>query len=213
MNDKKRLNRRGFLKLSIAAAAAAGLSHFRFLNLGGVKRAFAQGCDYGEEPDLCIPQQENIDICVPGSEPDICAPSGGDPDVCGGVDPDYYCSEPMSDVCDPAGSDPDLCNPMASEPDECIQLEDTDYACPVVGSDFCNASDPDLCIPWEYEPDVCDASSTDEPTAVDVESFNAASGSQPISWASAILGGMAAALTIFIAKFRSHSKEDESTKK
>ena len=69
--DGKKLGRREFLKLTIATAAAGGLSHFRFLNFGaGVARA--------QVP--CEPAGQDPDLCVSGQDPDICDPTNDNPD-------------------------------------------------------------------------------------------------------------------------------------
>jgi hypothetical protein len=45
---KKEIGRREFLKIALGSAAAAGLSHFRFVNLGGAGPALAI-----DVPDSC----------------------------------------------------------------------------------------------------------------------------------------------------------------
>ena len=45
---RKEIGRREFLRLLAGTAAAAGLSHFRFVNLGGAGPAWAQ-----IDPDEC----------------------------------------------------------------------------------------------------------------------------------------------------------------
>jgi hypothetical protein len=148
-----RLKRREFLKVTIAAAAAAGLSHFRILNLGGTGVALAAVCERGEDPDQC--DANSIDWCNPGGSgegaEDICGPDpspggtdmcpddspGGDGDFC-----DPQLQEP--DVCAPTVDppEPDVCNPGYLDPDVCI--EDT-------------TGDGDLCAPGSPDPDVCAA--------------------------------------------------------
>jgi hypothetical protein len=73
--EKEKLGRREFLRLLAGTAAAAGLSHFRFLNLGGGDVALANECTEGS-PDICVPGS-GADICTPPAYPDAC--NAGDP--------------------------------------------------------------------------------------------------------------------------------------
>jgi hypothetical protein len=157
MND-----RREFLRFVGAAAGAAGLCHFRFLNIG-----MAAG--------LAAPDQ----VCQPPNEPDLCNPGGGDPDECMLPDDvDYGCHFPNQDDCLPLQGDPDLCSPpfdpdlcepQIQDPDECWNTPiDQDICspdpsnpdqCPEVGGgadqDFCDLIlDPDVCDPFDIQPDV-----------------------------------------------------------
>jgi hypothetical protein len=149
MSDKK-MNRREFLKVVIASAAAAGLSHFRFLNFGGAMPVSAM--------DDCAPAMGIPDVCAPPDNADTC--------------PEPVVSEPGEDVCLPMGPDPadacfyvlpagtelDYCNPVQDQTDVCDThtTPNTDSCDPVTGAnDHCE---------WngvEYETDLCDATTTD----------------------------------------------------
>ncbi|MBN1872640.1 MAG: hypothetical protein JXA33_00280 [Anaerolineae bacterium] len=163
MSDKQ-LNRREFLKLVVAGAAAAGLSHFRFLNFDGVQPVLAdRECEpgSGEVPDQCIPLDGNVDWCVPdtaagGADPDYCQPTGDgtDPDMC----PDTSGSEPP-DICSLA-ADPDYCNPEKLEADTCDAVHGEPDIC--IGD---SEGDGDLCIPAAREADVCILPTEPEDTA------------------------------------------------
>jgi hypothetical protein len=156
MND-----RREFLRFLGAAAGAASLCHFRFLNIG-----MAAG--------LTAPDQ----VCQPPNEPDLCNPGGGDPDECIPPDDvDYGCIAPNQDDCLPLQGDPDLCSPPFDpdqcqppydDPDECWNTPaDQDICsidprnpdrCPEPGGgsdqDLCNLADEDVCDPFDILPDV-----------------------------------------------------------
>ncbi|HSN74585.1 MAG TPA: twin-arginine translocation signal domain-containing protein [Anaerolineae bacterium] len=157
MND-----RREFLRFLGAAAGAAGLCHFRFLNVG-----MAAG--------LTAPDQG----CQPPMEPDLCNPGAGDPDQCIPPDDvDYGCPAPNQDDCLPLQGDPDLCSPLwnpdqceppYNDPDECWNTPDDQDICspdPLnpdrcpepgggPGQDICepNLSEPDECDPFDTPPD------------------------------------------------------------
>jgi hypothetical protein len=178
----KPLDRREFLKLALASAAAAGLSHFRILNVGGPGVAYAGQC--GAEPqDVCNPPSAPDDCTVPTTDPDECKLLGGfDEDMCSGQpgDPDLACNPPTAaDACNPPG-DLDLCDTLVNEPDTCLPPDDLDsctpgdsddpdecnpptgnldYACDPVGGDICDppAGDPDWCDPWVGWVDECTA--------------------------------------------------------
>jgi hypothetical protein len=90
---KKEIGRREFLRLLAGTAAAAGLSHFRFLNAGGGGLASANDCTEAN-PDYCYYQSGDQDSCLgppahPDAcnsaepyEPDECRPDVGDADEC-----------------------------------------------------------------------------------------------------------------------------------
>lgn len=168
--DDKKLGRREFLKLAVATAAAAGLSHFRVLNFGGAGVAHAGSCAGDiENPDWCKPLIGFTDECVPPTDPDECQPMFNDPDLCSGQpgDPDYACwpfvtpdtctSLADQDLCDP-GQEPDECQPpddvdscslgYPNDVDQCGAPGDTDYGCTEAGGDTCSTTDADLCNPW-----------------------------------------------------------------
>ncbi|MBN1966328.1 MAG: hypothetical protein JW910_16890 [Anaerolineae bacterium] len=175
MFDKK-INRREFLKVVIASAAAAGLSHFRFLNFGGVLPVQARECENGEEPDDCVPGG-STDWCIPASS------GGGDADICALGDPmnPDMCPDDSpgghADICDPAlqPPEPDECWPEMNEPDTCaptatpkdpdICLGDTtgdgDVCIVEQDPDVCilgpetGGGEPDVCLPGALEADVC----------------------------------------------------------
>lgn len=169
--SKKKTNRREFLKAAIAGAAAAGLSHFRVLNFGGMATVLADNagcevgipdyCNPGEDPDICpdpnsatssdvcIPEQDEMDECIPMSEPDICDPVNPPPDTC--MPPD----------------DPDECEVPPGGPDTCMATPDDADICPDGGppvgdGDVCNETapnaNPDECIPAVGESDGCTTS-------------------------------------------------------
>jgi len=177
--DKRTTNRREFLKLLGASVAAAGLSHFQFLNLG-VRPAFAQDMRCADP---------NGDQCIPQVDPDVCIePFGGDGDVCGSLDPGGVdicgagspdeCNPPKSvaDICDE--QDGDICRPpddadacewlqtgQPEAPDKCEPPENPDV-CPDSGGDgdVCQPpADPDTCEPWMTppEPDSCNPAGGD----------------------------------------------------
>ena len=176
---KKEIGRREFLKIVLGSAAAAGLSHFRILNVGGAPSAgdqcgllrSADGWCIQEDlctpndpdgRDTCWPQEgdpdvcntEEIDVCMPPSDPDQCTVAG---------DPDYECATPGADTC--GTQNPDLCWPAhdrdqclppededncsEASPDECSAAGDPDYDCGE--GDSCQAQDPDLCAPDRSE--------------------------------------------------------------
>ena len=180
----KKLDRREFLKVVVAGAAAAGLSHFRFLNMGGADVVLARECEPGEDPDTCTPG--NTDWCIPasmdGGDPDVCAPTDDNPDMCPddspggdgdtclpGIDPDY-CNPNAMPV-----AEPDMCNPDTNDPDICLgdmPPGDRDVCDPAqneadvcIGDeegngDLCTAPDPDVCeVP--YNTDTCLVTGTD----------------------------------------------------
>lgn len=162
----KPMSRREFLKLLAAGATAAGLSHFQFLNFGGVNPVLADACappgvpDYcnpGEDPDICpdtnatssdvcIPEQEELDECLPAQfEADICDLADSDPDIC-----------------DESAGDPDVCEVPPGLPDTCKTAPDNVDVCPDGPNgdgDICNETAPqadaDECIPAVNEPDGC----------------------------------------------------------
>jgi hypothetical protein len=176
----KKMDRREFLKIVMASAAAAGLSHFRFLNFGGVLPVLADGCGHPAGIlDTCNDMM--VDYCNPGEDYDVCPdPNGGasSSDVCvpeqGEMDECAPPSEP--DICDPADSEPDICDPAAGLPDQCEvppggpdtcfpQPPSTADICPDGGEtaggdgDICSVTgendNPDECIPAVNEPDLC----------------------------------------------------------
>jgi hypothetical protein len=178
VTEENKLGRREFLKLTLASAAAAGLSHFQFLNVAASGGSPLDHCD-GIASDVCDPQNNNPDYkCTFGSDecrpdqgdPDLCAPGFGEPDECIEPlgDPDYRCPGPGQDFCEPQAGDPDLCNPP-EEPDECEPM----------------GSDPyDECDPYQNDDDMCVNFPADEcqslpepdypgPTAVEMAAFNA----------------------------------------
>jgi hypothetical protein len=134
---QKRIGRREFLKLAIAAAGAAGLSHFRILNIGGADVAYAQGDNCTNDGAM------STDECRPPTNP-------SDPDTC----PEGMQNGP--DMCDELTDSTDACIPALVEPDECIVLVSVDVC--KTGSDVCEAPPPpstsDDCIPGS-SPDVC----------------------------------------------------------
>lgn len=167
----KKMDRREFLKVVVASAAAAGLSHFRFLNFGGAGAVLADniGCDVGipdycnpgEDSDLCpdpnsatssdvcVPEQMQPDECILGSEADICDPVNPPPDICAPPDDPDECEVP------PGG--PDTCMKEPDDPDIC-----PDGGPPVGDGDICNETapnaNPDECVPAVNESDGCTAS-------------------------------------------------------
>ena len=176
MSDRE-LDRREFLKLALATAAAAGLSHFRILNAGGPGVAHAGLCGGPPPrvPDYCDPTIPDPDECVPPTDPDECKPAFGDLDECTAPgDADYACA--VADNCVPP-DDPDLCSTVPpAHPDVCAPPDDLDscvpqepadpdecnppagnldYAC--TPGDVCDpvAGDPDWCDPWWGHPDEC----------------------------------------------------------
>jgi hypothetical protein len=162
MLDKK-MNRREFLKVVIASAAAAGLSHFRFLNFGGAVPALAMDdCTPSSGiPDICEPFEGNADTCPEPPElvmgQDICGPDDS-VDACFHVLPSGtemdYCNIPQdaTDICDTHTTpNTDNCVPTTGEGDLC---EWTGEAYEV---DVCDAASIDVCHPGEgsLNPDVC----------------------------------------------------------
>lgn len=141
MFDKK-MDRREFLKVVIASAAAAGLSHFRFLNFGGALPALADDCTGPLDPDICDPSIGEFDVC-----PD---PPLGDGDLCAPVDGTY-------DECVPAVEEADECNWAKGDPDECPDGSGTVDECVSPNPDVCNQglAGPDICDPEHDDPDVC----------------------------------------------------------
>ncbi len=141
MFDKK-INRREFLKIVVASAAAAGLSHFRFLNFGGALPVLADECESGQNPDTCNPSIGEFDIC-----PD---PPPGDGDLCAPVDGSL-------DECVPAMGEADECNWGKNDPDECPDGSNTDDGCVTPNPDVCDQGfgAPDICDPGNDDPDVC----------------------------------------------------------
>ena len=111
---ENKFGRRKFLKLTVAAVTAAGLSHFKFLNFGPADVASNNVCDPAQGlPDICDPLNADPDECwnVPVDE-DLCSPDPLNPDVCpepGGG--------PAQDFCDPL-LDPDACDPFDQPPDD-----------------------------------------------------------------------------------------------
>jgi len=177
--SSRKLDRRTFLKLALATAAGAGLSHFRILNVGGPGVAHAGLCGGPppRDPDYCAPMTPDPDECIPPTDPDECKPALGDVDECTAPDDiDYDCA--AADTCDPS-SDPDICSTVPpaypdvcappndldscvpqepSDPDECTpSMGDLDYAC--TPTDICSpaSGDPDWCDPWWGHPDECTA--------------------------------------------------------
>jgi hypothetical protein len=172
MNEKK-IDRRKFLQAVGAAAALAGLSHFRFLNIDAhialanpldacdQGQAVADYCNPGEDPDTCPdPTATSSDVCIPErGEPDECM-TGVDPDIC---DP----ADQPPDKCDPAHSDPDECERPPGGPDTCGPPgSGNPDVCPDGGppsgdGDICNETgpnaNPDECIPAVGESDSCSA--------------------------------------------------------
>ncbi len=165
----KKMDRREFLKVVVASAAAAGLSHFRFLNFGGAGTVLADyyGCT-DVIPDYCDPQEPgNVDTCPDPStsSSDVCIPEQGESDEC----------IPMSeaDICDPVNPPPDICAPPADPdvcevppggPDTCMTAPDDPDICPDGGAasggdgDICSVTgqpNPDECIPSVGESDEC----------------------------------------------------------
>lgn len=175
---QRKIGRREFLKLAIAAAGAAGLSHFRILNIGGADVAYAGQCG-AEAQDLCNPPSAPDDCTAPPVDPDECKIGGGDPDLCSGQpgDPDLQCPSAGNDTC--TTTDPDLCDALAGEADECLMPDDLDscipgnpsdpdtcdpnppvwnmdYQCDPTGGDTCTPPpDPDWCDPWVGWVDEC----------------------------------------------------------
>jgi hypothetical protein len=167
---QKELGRREFLKLAIAAAGAAGLSHFRVLNIGGADVAYARLCETGDlndpdtcdatsvdwciplpdgDPDLCSPDPgpQPSDMCPdnsPAGDGDRCQPAEGEPDACA----PWVTTFPTPDTCDPTYNDPDVCH---STP----QWGDHDVCDPSAGEpDACGSEDPvDTCNPGGVPPD------------------------------------------------------------
>ncbi len=154
----KRVSRRDFLKLLAAGTAAAGLSHFRLLNPGGVQPVGAVGCSV--LPDTC--SLGVLDTCNPSDPPaDSCFVTEGNADHCGevaGMDqvPDACMPPTDPDVCMPPGN-PDECLP-GLDPDICAPPEDPDLCAPPMEPDLCAPpAEPDLCDPLAPEPDECTA--------------------------------------------------------
>lgn len=152
---ERKLGRREFLKLAIAAAGAAGLSHFRILNIGGADVALAQE-NCSSDPggiDICTPQTGDRDVCPEGvADPanDICDPAIDEADVC---IPGTPVNQPDNctndeDVCDPTDVPPDSCSvttdmcEVPQAPDTCVPPSDPDTCAPA-GGDYCITSPPD----------------------------------------------------------------------
>jgi hypothetical protein len=162
----RKMDRREFLKVVVASAAAAGLSHFRFLNIGGTLPVSAQDdcAPSSGMSDICEPLEGNADTCPEPPElvigQDLCVPNEpNDPaDACfhvlpSGTEPDY-CNIPRdeTDVCDTHTTpNTDNCNPETGEGDLC---EWTGEAYEV---DVCDATSTDVCHPGagSQNPDVC----------------------------------------------------------
>ncbi len=148
----RKMNRREFLKVVVASAAAAGLSHFRFLNFGGALPVLADGCGNPPgTPDTC--NDMVVDYCNPGEDYDLCPdPNGGanSSDVCVPmIEPDY---------CDPAIEyDADLCNPPMPGEDVCAPPLESDLCGKEMSPDVCGEGPnvPDVCKKSEGNPDVC----------------------------------------------------------
>ena len=176
-------DRREFLKFLGAAAAATGLSHFRFLNIGMAAGLSApdQGCQPPGEPDLCNPAVGDPDQCLPPNDVDYrcpapnqddCLPQQGDPDLCSPpFDPDQ-CQPPYQDPdeCSNTPQDQDICSPDPLNPDRCPEPgggPDQDFCDPIL--------DPDVCDPFDTPPDAL---------AVTLASFNAqaAAGHILVTW-------------------------------
>ena len=180
---KKKLGRREFLKLTAAAAAAAGLSHFQFLNIGGPNVALADECEEGltedsdeceggttEDSDVCEGgPTEDSDECEEGLTEDSDECEGGpteDSDDCeeGPTEDSDDCNQNSVDHCIPEsnnGGDPDLCDPDPGTlpadmcPDDSPQ-GDGDICDPGAEADVCvPGTDPDQCAPGQGDPDVC----------------------------------------------------------
>jgi hypothetical protein len=160
----KKMNRREFLKIVVASATATGLSHFRFLNFGGVVPTLAMDdcAPTSGVEDLCEPLENNADTCPEPPEfvigQDLCIPNETDPaDACfhvlpGGTERDY-CNIPQdkTDVCDTHTTPGDACDPYTGEGDLC---EWTGEAYEV---DVCDETSADVCHPGEgsKNPDLC----------------------------------------------------------
>lgn len=126
-DSKKQLQRRDFLKIAGAGAAA----HFVVLNaLGGKAWGLVGGfcgTQFVEPPDLCLPP-------MPGQSADVCEPHIGNLDHCGQMGGPW--PTPVPDLCNPGGHGPgpitpDICDPVAGDPDDCER----------------NNADEDLCDP------------------------------------------------------------------
>jgi hypothetical protein len=134
MFDKK-MNRREFLKMVIASAAAAG----------GALPVLADGCGHPAGiPDTC--NEMLVDYCNPGEDTDIC------PDPNGGASSSDVCVPQLGepDECDPAVEyDPDLCDPIIPAEDICASPSGPDVACQ-------QAMVPDVCGEGPLVPDTCD---------------------------------------------------------
>jgi hypothetical protein len=179
---KRKIGRREFLKLAIASTAAAGLSHFRVLNIGGTDVALAQGpCTPPDEPDVC--EAADPDECLIPDDTDFCFQEFGDQDVCNISEPLYVdqCGEPggagtITDICEEDPGDPDICyNP--GNIDTCTP-PDTDLCVDPGGG---GGQVPDTCVP---------PGDPDDPNPVTVGSVGAESASSILP----SLGGVAAAL-------------------
>ncbi|MEJ5310647.1 MAG: hypothetical protein WHX52_12815 [Anaerolineae bacterium] len=164
----RKMNRREFLKVVVASAAAVGLSHFRFLNFGGVGTVLADniGCDIGI-PDFCNPPQD-ADLCSPTSSSDVCVPEQGESDECIPMSEADICDpvNPPPDICAPP-DDPDVCEVPPGGPDTCMKAPDDPDICPDGGppvgdGDICNETapnaNPDECVPAVNESDSCSVS-------------------------------------------------------
>ncbi len=195
MTDEKKLGRREFLKMAIASAAAAGLSHFQFLNFGGAELARAQDdCNPpGGVPDTCVPENQDPDMCwgPQFEDEDVCrAPQ--DPDECDPLGQPQVdtCLEVEPDACNPP-QDPDRCLPDLDQ-DMCLPPDDPDQCWPDYGDqdsdevcappnlpDICEGNpptfDPDMCQGPSQPPDVClpPVDPDAPPTAVEMASFSA----------------------------------------
>lgn len=163
--SNKKMNRREFLKVVIASAAAAGLSHFRFLNFGGPLPVSAMDdcAPSSGISDICEPLEGNADTCPepPTYETgqDLCVPNEPNDlaDACfhvlpGGTEMDY-CNTPRdeTDVCDTHTTPGDACDPYNGEGDLC------EWTGEFYEVDVCDATSTDVCHPGEgsQNPDVC----------------------------------------------------------
>jgi hypothetical protein len=189
--DDEKLGRREFLKLTIASTAAAGLSHFQFLNLGANVALAQDECDPAipnsdicdaENPDICDPGNQNnpdicpdphvasSDVCMPPDDEDECISQMGEPDICHEMEGDT-CTDTNPDICE-LDQSPDVCRPP-DDPDICPDGIGGD-------GDICNPLDPqggspDECIPGGTG-DICVGPPDPElppPTAVEMATFSA----------------------------------------
>jgi hypothetical protein len=220
MADKK-FGRREFLKLTTAAVATQGLSHFRFLNFGGLGVASAK-----EEPDDCLATITGVcvtgDVCAPTGGQDICDPPSA-PDICIAPNETDTCrAEPPQDpdICEPLPGDPDLCQPPPGDPDSCDPAVQESDVCdpPQFPEDTCDPQypaesdvcldvaggytapdncappgDPDECEPVGMPEDICDPPANPTDTSdVKLSSLGAkSSGGTFMGFVAALLAGVA----------------------